>query len=61
VLKACETAVKPTLQKYLTTLILSPITSNSDLHQHCYTLIYQVSATTPRGRSTGMCVCVETL
>lgn len=43
VLKACESAVKPALQKYLTTIILSPISSNSDLHQHCYTLIYQVS------------------
>jgi hypothetical protein len=42
VLKACESTVKPALQKYLTTLILSPISSNSDLHQHCYTLIYQV-------------------
>lgn len=42
VLKACESTVKPALQKYLTTIILSPISSNSDLHQHCYTLIYQV-------------------
>lgn len=46
VLKACESGVKPALQKYLTTIILSPISSNSDLHQHCYTLIYQVGAAT---------------
>lgn len=44
VLRECEVAIKPTLQKFLTTLILSPITSNSDLHQQCYALIYQVSA-----------------
>lgn len=42
VLKACEADVKPQLQKYLTTLILSPISSNSDLQHQCYTLIYQV-------------------
>jgi len=47
VLQACEANVKPALQKYLTTLILSPISSNSDLHQQCYTLIYQVNSTTP--------------
>lgn len=43
-LRSCEAAVKPQLQKFLTTLILSPISSNSDLHQHCYTLIYQVTS-----------------
>jgi hypothetical protein len=43
VLRSCEAAVKPQLQKFLTTLILSPISSNSDLHQHCYALIYQVT------------------
>jgi hypothetical protein len=42
VLRACEGVVKPTLQRILTTLIRSPISSNSDLHQQCYALIYQV-------------------
>ncbi|KAF6266620.1 hypothetical protein COO60DRAFT_1697167 [Scenedesmus sp. NREL 46B-D3] len=48
VLRSCEAAVKPQLQKFLTTLILSPISSNSDLHQHCYTLIYQLYQAVPQ-------------
>ncbi|WIA29168.1 hypothetical protein OEZ86_011679 [Tetradesmus obliquus] len=47
-LRSCEAAVKPQLQKFLTTLILSPISSNSDLHQHCYTLIYQLYQAVPQ-------------
>jgi hypothetical protein len=54
VLRSCEAAVKLQLQKFLTTLILSPISSNSDLHQHCYTLIYQV---TRRQRTLYGCPC----
>lgn len=54
VLRACESAIKPQLQKFLTTLILSPISSNSDLHQHCYALIYQVRCT--HKRIYGRCV-----
>eukprot|EP00882_Tetradesmus_deserticola_P022060 GHRQ01023943.1.p1 GENE.GHRQ01023943.1~~GHRQ01023943.1.p1 ORF type:complete len:442 (+),score=232.76 GHRQ01023943.1:175-1326(+) len=48
VLRSCEASVKPQLQKFLTTLILSPISSNSDLHQHCYTLLYQLYQAVPQ-------------
>eukprot|EP00879_Flechtneria_rotunda_P015681 GHRR01016403.1.p1 GENE.GHRR01016403.1~~GHRR01016403.1.p1 ORF type:complete len:1542 (+),score=797.44 GHRR01016403.1:616-5241(+) len=48
VLKACEATIKPHLQKYLTTLILSPISSNSDLHHHCFTLIHQLYHAVPQ-------------
>jgi hypothetical protein len=57
VLRSCEAAVKPQLQKFLTTLILSPISSNSDLHQHCYTLIYQVSRRTPWAAALACIIC----
>ena len=49
VIQRSERVLKVPLQKYLTTLILSPITSNSDLHDQCYALVYEVS---PRAFAT---------
>jgi hypothetical protein len=43
VIQHSERVLKVPLQKYLTTMILSPITSNSELHAQCYALVYEVS------------------
>ncbi|KAF8072944.1 ATXR2 [Scenedesmus sp. PABB004] len=55
VLRACEADVKPQLQKFLTTLVSCPISSNSDLHQQSYALIYQVRAAGGAGGAARPC------
>lgn len=42
VLQKSETHIKPALQKFLSTLILSPVSSNSDLAEQCYAIMYEV-------------------